>query len=134
MRKLGGWLMLIFIGYGFAQNPGAFHQLMSSMGKAAKSHGISEAYVTISSFQQCVISRESGGDSTVWNNQGYPYWGLYQFGKPLWVGNGGNPDDWGKSSTSAAEQTRIFDNVMSHYGGCKNWTPSDGCPDPSNGC
>lgn len=89
---------------------------------------------SLADFQACVIHRESGGDPTVWNRQGYPYWGLYQFGKPLWTGNGGSADTWGKPSTPASEQTRIFYNVMSHYKGCENWTPSDGCTYPANGC
>jgi hypothetical protein len=85
-----------------------------------------------SSFQACVITRESGGNAQVWNKQGYPYWGLYQFGKPLWDAYGGSPSQWGNAS--AAEQTQVFDAVMSHYDGCQNWYPSDGCADPSNGC
>lgn len=88
--------------------------------------------VSAGSFQTCVISRESGGNAQEWNAQGAPYWGLYQFGEALWTANGGTAADWG--SASAAVQTEVFDNVMSHYDGCQNWTPSDHCPDPANGC
>ncbi len=87
---------------------------------------------SLAAFQSCVISRESGGDPQVWNKRGYPYWGLYQFGKVLWTAYGGSASSWGNAD--AAEQTQIFYNVMSHYGGCSNWTPSDGCAYPANGC
>lgn len=90
--------------------------------------------VSLESFRACVIGRESAGNPHVWNKQGYPYWGLYQFGKPLWTGYGGPAGDWGNSSTPAAEQTTIFYNVMAHQGGCQNWYPSDGCAYPANGC
>lgn len=88
--------------------------------------------VTSSSFQSCVISHESGGNPQIWNKQGYPYWGLYQFGKPLWTAYGGSPASWGHADAST--QTQVFDSVMSHYDGCQNWFPSDGCRYPANGC
>src|SRR5580658_4528748 len=102
------------------------------IGALAAGGGIVTGGNSLDAFQSCVISRESGGNPQVWNAQGYPYWGLYQFGKALWTASGGPAADWGHAG--AAEQTQIFDNVMSHYHGCQNWTPSDGCAYPANGC
>lgn len=127
----GGIALLILLGYMFYKDPSMLHNLVNSFNRPSGSSS-SQIVTTSSSFQQCVISRESSGDSQVWNKQGYPYWGLYQFGKPLWTSNGGSASSWGNAGSD--EQTRVFNNVMSHYKGCENWTPSDGCSDPSNGC
>jgi hypothetical protein len=126
-----GVVLLIGIVIVAAKDPGILKTFGSKAGSAGQPV---TQIVTTSSFQSCVISRESGGNPSIWNNQGYPYWGLYQFGQAAWDGNGGNPSDWGKSTTSAAEQTQVFYNTMSHYRGCMAWYPSDGCTDPSNGC
>jgi hypothetical protein len=75
-----------------------------------------------SGFQQCVISRESGGNSQVMNSSGH--YGLYQFSASTWAAYGGNPADFGHAS--ASEQTQIFDNAMAR-GGQSNWSPYDGC-------
>lgn len=93
---------------------------------------ITTSNTTLASYQSCVIARESSGDPQVWNKQGFPYWGLYQFGKPLWTANGGSASSWGNAPAST--QTQIFYNVMSHHDGCSNWYPSDGCAYPANGC
>lgn len=75
-----------------------------------------------SGFQQCVIQRESGGNSQVMNSSGH--YGLYQFSESTWVAYGGSAADFGHAS--AAEQTRVFDNAMVQ-GGESNWSPYDGC-------
>lgn len=75
-----------------------------------------------SSFQACVIARESGGNSQVMNSSGH--YGLYQFSASTWQAYGGSAADFGHAS--AAEQTRIFDNAMAQ-GGQSNWSPYDGC-------
>jgi hypothetical protein len=74
------------------------------------------------SFQACVISRESGGNSQVMNSSGH--YGLYQFSAGTWAAYGGSPADFGHAS--AAEQTQVFDNAMA-VGGEFNWAPYDGC-------
>jgi hypothetical protein len=75
-----------------------------------------------SSFQACVISRESGGNSQVMNSSGH--YGLYQFSASTWAAYGGNPADFGNASV--AEQNQVFDNAMA-AGGENNWAPYDGC-------
>ena len=75
-----------------------------------------------SGFQQCVIERESGGDSQVMNSSGH--YGLYQFSASTWAAYGGNPADFGDASV--AEQNQVFDNAMA-AGGESNWAPYDGC-------
>ena len=75
-----------------------------------------------SSFQACVIARESGGNSQVMNSSGH--YGLYQFSASTWAAYGGNPADFGHASV--AEQNRVFDNAMA-AGGEFNWAPYDGC-------
>jgi hypothetical protein len=75
-----------------------------------------------SSFQQCVINSESGGNSQVMNSSGH--YGLYQFSASTWAAYGGNPADFGDASVS--EQNQVFDNAMA-AGGASNWAPYDGC-------
>jgi LysM repeat protein len=75
-------------------------------------------------FQACVIRAESGGNPQIWNHQGYPYWGLYQFGHSTWVAHGGASADWGHAGP--AEQTQVFWNTV-HADGDSDWRPSDGC-------
>ena len=75
-----------------------------------------------SSFQACVIQRESGGNPQVMNSSGH--YGLYQFSESTWVEYGGNPADFGNAS--AAEQNQVFDNAIA-AGGENNWAPYDGC-------
>ena len=79
-------------------------------------------YTGDSSFQACVIARESGGNSQVMNSSGH--YGLYQFSASTWAEYGGNPADFGHASV--AEQNRVFDNAMA-AGGEFNWAPYDGC-------
>lgn len=75
-----------------------------------------------SSFQQCVIERESGGNSQVMNSSGH--YGLYQFSYSTWVAYGGSGADFGHAS--AAEQNQVFNNAIA-AGGQSNWAPYDGC-------
>ena len=75
-----------------------------------------------SSFQQCVIARESGGNSQVMNSSGH--YGLYQFSSGTWAAYGGNPADFGNASV--AEQNQVFNNAIA-AGGQSNWAPYDGC-------
>ena len=74
------------------------------------------------SFQSCVISAESGGNSQVMNGSGH--YGLYQFSESTWAEYGGNPADFGNASV--AEQDQVFDNAIA-AGGENNWAPYDGC-------
>jgi LysM repeat protein len=80
------------------------------------------SYTGDSSFQKCVITRESGGNSQVMNASGH--YGLYQFSASTWAAYGGNPADFGHASV--AEQNRVFDNAIA-AGGQFNWAPYDGC-------
>jgi LysM repeat protein len=75
-----------------------------------------------SSFQACVIARESGGNAQVMNASGH--YGLYQFSAATWAAYGGNPADFGHASV--AEQNQVFDNAIA-AGGESNWAPYDGC-------
>jgi LysM repeat protein len=79
-------------------------------------------YTGDSSFQACVIARESGGNSQVMNSTGH--YGLYQFSASTWAVYGGNPADFGHASVT--EQNRVFDNAIA-AGGQFNWAPYDGC-------
>ena len=74
------------------------------------------------SFQECVISSESGGNSQVMNSSGH--YGLYQFSSSTWAAYGGNPGDFGDASVS--EQNQVFDNAIA-AGGQSNWSAYDGC-------
>jgi LysM repeat protein len=75
-----------------------------------------------SSFQQCVIAQESGGNSQVMNSSGH--YGLYQFSASTWAEYGGDPADFGDASV--AEQNQVFDNAVA-AGGQSNWSAYDGC-------
>ncbi len=74
------------------------------------------------SFGQCVVARESGGNSQVMNSSGH--YGLYQFSESTWVAYGGNPASFGHASV--AEQETVFSNALAR-GGQSNWAPYDGC-------
>ena len=75
-----------------------------------------------SSFESCVIARESGGNSQVMNSSGH--YGLYQFSESTWVAYGGSAGDFGHAS--ASEQHQVFSNAVAQ-GGQSNWAPYDGC-------
>jgi LysM repeat protein len=75
-----------------------------------------------SSFQACVIERESGGNPQVMNSSGH--YGLYQFSESTWVAYGGSAADFGDASV--AEQNQVFDNAIA-AGGESNWSAYDGC-------
>ena len=74
------------------------------------------------SFQQCVISRESGGNAQVMNGSGH--YGLYQFSYSAWTAAGGNAADFGHAS--AAEQNQVFATAYAQDG-TSPWAPYDGC-------
>jgi LysM repeat protein len=74
------------------------------------------------SFAQCVIARESGGQTQVMNATGH--YGLYQFSASTWAAYGGSPADFGHAS--ASEQNRVFNNAIAS-GGQSNWSAYDGC-------
>jgi hypothetical protein len=75
-----------------------------------------------SGYQQCVVTRESGGQSQVMNSSGH--YGLYQFDEGTWVSGGGNAGDFGHASI--AEQNAVFAAVYAARG-TSPWSPSDGC-------
>jgi LysM repeat protein len=83
---------------------------------------VSSGAVAGGSFQQCVIARESGGNSQVMNGTGH--YGLYQFSASTWAAYGGNPADFGSASVS--EQNAVFNNAIA-AGGQSNWSAYDGC-------
>jgi LysM repeat protein len=74
------------------------------------------------SFGQCVIARESGGNSQVMNSSGH--YGLYQFSASTWAAYGGSPGSFGNASV--AEQNQVFSNALAR-GGQSNWSAYDGC-------
>jgi LysM repeat protein len=93
----------------------------------ASATGQGTAYVSSSaapsgSFAQCVIARESGGQSQVMNATGH--YGLYQFSASTWAAYGGSPGDFGHASVG--EQNQVFDNAIAS-GGQSNWSAYDGC-------
>ncbi len=75
-----------------------------------------------SGLQQCIISRESGGNSQVVNASGH--YGLYQFSASTWQAYGGSAGSFGNASV--AQQNQVFNNAIA-AGGASNWTPYDGC-------
>jgi hypothetical protein len=79
-------------------------------------------YTGSGSMQRCIISRESGGNSGIWNASGH--WGLYQFSASTWAAHGGNPADFGRASV--AEQNQVFANTVAQDG-YSDWSPYDGC-------
>ena len=92
---------------------------------AATSQGaadVSSSATPGGSFAQCVIARESGGQSQVMNGSGH--YGLYQFSASTWAAYGGSPADFGHASVG--EQNQVFENAMA-AGGESNWAPYDGC-------
>ena len=74
------------------------------------------------SFAQCVIARESGGNSQVMNGSGH--YCLYQFSASTWAAYGGSPADFGHASVG--EQNQVFNNAVAS-GGQSNWSAYDGC-------
>jgi hypothetical protein len=74
------------------------------------------------SMEQCIISRESGGNSQVMNASGH--YGLFQFSESTWVGSGGSAADFGHASV--AEQEQVFDNAVAARG-YSDWQSYDGC-------
>jgi len=89
---------------------------------AAVQDAPAEPAASAGSFQECVISRESGGDAQVMNGSGH--YGLYQFSYSAWVAAGGNPGDFGNASV--AEQNQVFATAYAEDG-TSPWSPYDGC-------
>lgn len=85
-------------------------------------YAASGTYHGSGSMEQCIISRESGGNSQVMNSSSH--YGLFQFSASTWAGSGGNPADFGHASV--AEQVRVFHNAVAARG-YSDWTPYDGC-------
>jgi LysM repeat protein len=109
------------------QPPTATVTLVPSPGPAAtppvaEQAAYSEPAAPAGSFQQCVISRESGGAAQVVNGSGH--YGLYQFSYSAWVAAGGNPADFGNASV--AEQNQVFATAYAQDG-TSPWAPYDGC-------
>ena len=71
---------------------------------------------------QCVVARESGGNSQVMNSSGH--YGLYQFSEGTWVAYGGSAASFGNASV--AQQNQVFANALAQ-GGQSNWSAYDGC-------
>jgi transglycosylase-like protein len=94
----------------------------SSASTTAPVQTVSTSTSASSSFQACVIARESGGNPQVMNASGH--YGLYQFSASTWAAYGGNPADFGHASVS--EQNQVFNNAIA-AGGESNWAPYDGC-------
>ena len=90
--------------------------------QAAEPAQSASTYTGSGSFQECVISSESGGNSQVMNSSGH--YGLYQFSSSTWAEYGGNPAEFGDASV--AEQNQVFDNAIA-AGGQSNWSAYDGC-------
>jgi hypothetical protein len=89
-------------------------QVGSSLGEAK--------YTGSSSMQQCIISRESGGNSQVVNAT--DHYGLYQFSYSTWVAHGGSAADFGHASV--AEQNAVYGQTVADDG-YSDWSPYDGC-------
>jgi len=102
--------------------PTATVTLVPSPAPVAEEDASLESAEPAGSFQQCVISRESGGDAQVMNGSGH--YGLYQFSYSAWVAAGGNPADFGDASV--AEQNQVFATAYAEDG-TSPWAPYDGC-------
>lgn len=83
---------------------------------------VSGTYTGSNSMQQCIIARESGGNSQVVNAT--DHYGLYQFSYSTWEAHGGNPADFGHASV--AEQNQVYANTVAQDG-YSDWSPYDGC-------
>lgn len=90
--------------------------------EAASAPAAGGTYQGSGAMQQCIISRESGGNSQVMNSTGH--YGLYQFSASTWVAHGGNPADFGHASV--AEQNQVYANTVA-ADGYSDWAPYDGC-------
>jgi len=94
----------------------------TSSGDSASASASDSTYYGDSAFQECVIERESGGDSQVMNSSGH--YGLYQFSASTWAEYGGDPADFGDATV--AEQNQVFETAIAD-GGAYNWSEYDGC-------
>lgn len=102
-------------GSGFVKSTGgSFRQTGPSLASAS--------YTGSGGMQSCIISRESGGNSQIWNAS--QHYGLYQFSYQTWTAHGGAPALFGRAS--AAYQTQVFWATVA-ADGYSDWTPSDHC-------
>lgn len=83
---------------------------------------VSGTYAGGNSMQECIIARESGGNSQVVNATGH--YGLYQFSEQTWEAHGGSPADFGHASV--AEQNQVYYNTVAQDG-YSDWVPYDHC-------
>jgi Transglycosylase-like domain len=83
---------------------------------------VSGSYHGSGGMQECIISRESGGNSQVMNSTGH--YGLYQFSEQTWVAHGGSPGSFGHASV--AEQNQVYYSTVAQDG-YSDWAPYDGC-------
>ena len=95
---------------------------VTSTAQPASTSQPASTYSGSGSFQSCVISRESGGNSQVMNGSGH--YGLYQFSEGTWEAYGGSASSFGNASVS--EQNQVFNNAIAQ-GGESNWSAYDGC-------
>ncbi len=103
--------------------PAQYAPAQSAPAQSAPAQAVPAAnYSGSSGLQQCIISRESGGNSQVMNGSGH--YGLYQFSASTWQEYGGSAGSFGNASV--AEQNQVFNSAIA-AGGASNWTPYDGC-------
>ena len=102
--------------------------------KAAPKAALAATYSGSSSFQACVIARESGGNAQVMNSSGH--YGLYQFSYATWVAYGGSPALFGHASVAGAEpgvQQRDRRGRPVQLGALRRLLISGGTPRAANG-
>jgi LysM repeat protein len=99
-----------------------YHSTYSSSPKTYSAPAEQVSTAGDGSFESCVITRESGGNSQVMNSSGH--YGLFQFDYGTWVSGGGRGADFGHASV--AEQQAVFDSVYAARG-VQPWAPSDDC-------
>ena len=75
-----------------------------------------------SSFQACVIKKESSGNANAMNSSGH--YGLYQFDMSTWQSGGGSASTFGHASV--AQQNAVFNSVFAARG-TQPWASYDGC-------
>lgn len=99
-----------------------YHRAYSAPVRRSYTPASSGTYHGSGSMQQCIISRESGGNSQVMNGSGH--YGLYQFSSSTWAAHGGSPSSFGHASV--AEQNRVYYSTVA-ANGYSDWAPYDGC-------
>lgn len=77
---------------------------------------------TSNAVEACIIARENGGSYSRGSNP--THFGRYQYSRPTWQANGGNPNTWG--TASPAEQDAVFRSTV-NASGYRSWRQWDGC-------